>query len=146
MRITAALLSCALPLFASCVSHSVHRHSGSDSAQQARAAISHDVFFTFADPTNDDVTGLITACERLRELPGVVHLTTGRRDPLQTREINETSFDVALHVEFVNQSAYDSYGPHPTHQALVAEFVPKMSSVLVYDSLLRRPGPTRASR
>ena len=146
MRITAAILSCALALLPSCSSHSGHSHIGSRPAQQAQAAISHDVFFTFANPTNNDITGLITACERLRELPGVVHLTTGRRDPLQTREVNETSFDVALHVEFVNQSAYDSYGPHPTHQALVAEFVPKMSSVLVYDSLLRRPGPTRASR
>ncbi len=148
MRIQVALATCLLSLFASCASHNEHGAHGAhgDHDVSTRAGISHDVYFTFAEPTEDDITGLITACERLRELPGVVHLTAGRRDPMQGRDVNETSFHVALHVEFVNQTAYDEYGPHEIHQALVAEFVPKMSAVLVYDALLRTPGPTHASR
>ncbi|MEM8709406.1 MAG: Dabb family protein, partial [Planctomycetota bacterium] len=94
------------------------------------AAISHDVFFTFRDPATADVAGLVEACQALRALPGVVHLTAGRRDPAQTRDVNETSFHVALHVEFQDQAAYDAYGPHPTHQALVKEFVPQMETVV----------------
>jgi hypothetical protein len=145
MQIQAALAACALTLFASCASHSDHSPQAAQDVE-LRAGISHDVFFTFSEATEQDIAGLITACERLRELPGVVHLTTGRRDPSQTRDANETTFDVALHVEFVNQTAYDAYGPHPTHQALVTEFVPKLSGIVVYDALLRQPGPTRASR
>ena len=151
MQIQAALVTCALSLFASCASYGGHSGHGDHAPHAAHdaalgASISHDVFFTFTNPSDENIAGLIAACERLRELPGVVHLTTGRRDPLQTRDANNTEFHVALHVEFVNQTAYDAYGPHPTHQALVTEFVPKLSEIVVYDALLRQSGPTRASR
>lgn len=101
-----------------------------------QAAISHDVFFTFMDANEVDVQGLIAACERLREIPGVVHLTVGPRDLAQTRDVNEQFFHVALHVEFADQAAYDGYGPHSVHQALVTEFLPKTSAVVVYDALI----------
>ncbi|MFT7075458.1 MAG: hypothetical protein ACJA0P_001463 [Planctomycetota bacterium] len=102
----------------------------------ASATISHDVFFTFTEPTEAGIVGLIAACEKLSALPGVMHLTAGRRDPAQTGGANEQAFHVALHVEFSDQAAYDAYGPHPTHQALVKEFVPAMAAVIVYDALL----------
>lgn len=115
--------------------------AGSDSlragpAPLVQASISHDVFFTFTDPSDADVQGLIAACETLRRIPGVVHLTAGPRDGAQVRDVNEQSFHVALHVEFADQRAYDGYGPHPVHQALVTEFVPKTSAVVVYDALI----------
>lgn len=100
------------------------------------AEISHDVFFTFRAPTEEAIEGLIVACEELRVLPGVVHLTAGRRDPAQTRDVNDQTFHVALHVEFANQAAYDAYSPHPVHQALVKEFIPMTSAVVVYDALI----------
>ncbi|QDV06156.1 Stress responsive A/B Barrel Domain protein [Planctomycetes bacterium Poly30] len=100
------------------------------------ATISHDVFFTFREPTDASIDGLIAACEKLRILPGVMHLTAGRRDPAQTRDVNEQTFHVALHVEFEDQAAYDAYSPHPVHQALVKEFIPLTSAVVVYDALI----------
>ncbi len=134
MHIRSTVAALSLVALAACAS--------SPSAERPAAAlaaeISHDVFFTFSEPTGAAVEGLIAACERLRDLPGVVHLTAGPRDPSQTREVNETSFHVALHVEFANQASYDAYGPHPTHQALVSEFIPLTSAVVVYDALLRR--------
>ena len=98
--------------------------------------ISHDVYFTFTSPTDESCDALVTACALLRELPGVVHLVAGRRDESQTGGANETLYHVGLHVEFADQAAYDGYLPHATHQALVSEFIPQMSSVIVYDTLI----------
>ena len=148
MRTQAFLATCVLSALASCASSSEQRHAEQRHPEhitselhgphgaRAQPALSHDVFFTLSDESETTIAGLIAACESLRAIPGVVHLTTGRRDLQQTREMNETSFHVALHVEFVDQAAYDGYGPHPVHQALVTEYGPKFASVLVYDALL----------
>lgn len=102
------------------------------------ATISHDVFFTLPSFDGQVVDDLVAACEGLRAIPGVTHLTAGPRDEAQTGGANETSFAVALHVEFLDQAAYDGYLPHPVHQALVSEFLPKTSAIVVYDSLINR--------
>lgn len=114
--------------------------STTDSAPQMAdapaAQISHDVYFTFTAPTDEGCDALVAACARLRELPGVVYLVAGRRDESQTGDANETLYHVGLHVEFADQAAYDGYLPHATHQALVSEFIPQMSGVVVYDTLI----------
>lgn len=137
MKLLLPIACAVLGGLSSCASTDVALAGASNDWSAASAAsISHDVFFTFRDPATADVAGLVAACEALRTLPGVVHLTAGRRDPAQTRDVNEQAFHVALHVEFEDQAAYDAYGPHPTHQALVEEFVPQMSAVVVYDALI----------
>lgn len=132
--------SCGLALFSlgACATSSADevRKEAILVAPAPAAQISHDVFFTFREPTDASIQGLIEACETLRALPGVMHLTAGRRDPAQAREVNEQTFHVALHVEFADQAAYDTYSPHPIHQALVKEFIPLTSAVVVYDALI----------
>ena len=103
------------------------------------ARISHDVFFTFETPTDEGCDALVAACRRLSDLPGVVHLVAGRRDETQTRDVNEQAYHVGLHVEFEDQAAYDGYGPHPVHMALVDEFVSQMSASVVYDTRIAPP-------
>jgi hypothetical protein len=100
----------------------------------ASTRLSHDVYFVLSDPSAANQDALVAACERLREIPGVVHLTVGRRDESQTRDVNRTDYHVGLHVEFTGADAYDGYGPHPVHQALLEEFGPSFERVEVFDT------------
>lgn len=137
IRTTCALTLLLLsPLATGCRSTSC----GDGCAATAAATYSHDVFFRLEDPSR--APGLIAACERLRAIPGVVHLTVASRDEAQTRDVNETWFHVALHVEFDGAEAYAGYGPHPIHQKLLAAFGEGFERVAVYDGFLGAPsGP-----
>lgn len=131
MRTQLILLAAALaPTFgASCAST-----NDAPAPVEARATYTHDVFFRLQDTAMVD--GLAAACERLREIPGVVHLVVSRRDETQTREVNMDWFQLALHVEFENVAAYDGYGPHPVHQELLAKYGEAFERVEVFDGLM----------
>ncbi|MEM9382711.1 MAG: Dabb family protein [Planctomycetota bacterium] len=128
------LLAASLLALAACASP-----PSNGAPERPLARISHDVFFTFENPTDEECDALVEACRRLEAVPGVVHLVAGRRDETQAREVNEQAYHVGLHVEFEDQAAYDGYGPHPVHMALVDEFVPRMSAVVVYDTRIAPP-------
>ncbi len=100
------------------------------------ATLSHDVFFTLKPESVENAGRLANACMGLREIPGVTHLTAGVRDELQTRDVNNLDFHVALHVEFEDQAAYEGYGPHPVHQALLTNFSDMWQSVVVFDATI----------
>lgn len=101
---------------------------------EAPATYTHDVFFSMKDPAQLD--GLAEACERLREIPGVVRLVVSRRDETQSRRANMDWFQIALHVEFEDVAAYDGYGPHPLHQELIARFGRGFERVEVFDGVI----------
>lgn len=126
LLLAAALIS---PLGAGCAS--------TDAAPvtlEAPATYTHDVFFSMKDPAQLD--GLAEACERLREIPGVVRLVVSRRDETQSRRANMDWFQIALHVEFEDVAAYDGYGPHPLHQDLLARYGAGFERVEVFDGLI----------
>ena len=125
--------ACALLLLicAACASATT---TSSGATDLASTRISHDVYFVLTEPTDENCDALVTACMGLREVPGVVHLTVGRRDAAQTRDVNRTDYHVGLHVEFTGQAAYEGYEPHPVHQALLAEFGPMFDTVEVFDT------------
>ncbi len=100
----------------------------------APATYTHDVFFRMKDPA--EIDGLAAACERLREIPGVVRLVVSRRDETQSRSVNMDWFQLALHVEFADVAAYDGYGPHPMHQELLARYRANFERVEVFDALI----------
>ena len=128
-------IHCLLPLVAAaCAACASPRTS--DAPDLASTRLSHDVYFVLADPTPENCDALAAACERLREIPGVVHLTVGARDESQTRDVNRTDYHVGLHVEFTGAEAYEAYGPHPVHQALLEEFGPSFERVEVFDTLV----------
>lgn len=125
----AALL--AAPIFTSCQSTDANTLERLNSA-----TLSHDVFFTLKPESVENAGRLANACMGLSEIPGVTHLTAGLRDELQVRDVNDLDFHVALHVEFVDQAAYEGYGPHPVHQTLLTNFGDMFQSVVVYDATI----------
>ena len=131
MRTNLLLLAAALvtPLGAGCAST-----DAAPVALEAPATYTHDVFFRMKDPAQLD--GLAEACERLREIPGVVRLVVSRRDETQARSVNMDWFELALHVEFEDVAAYDGYGPHPLHQDLLARYGAGFERVEVFDGLI----------
>ena len=131
MRIQLLLLAAALApsLGAGCASTST-----AAAPLEASATYTHDVFFRMKDPAQ--VEGLAAACERLREIPGVVRLVIARRDETQTRPVNMDWFHLALHVEFEDVAAYEGYGPHTLHQELVTRYRAGFERVEVFDALM----------
>lgn len=131
MRLLSASLAATLLLTVGCAT------STTTVTPLAQPGISHDVFFTMQDGSDEVCDGLVAACERLAGIPGVQRVVVGRRDPSQTREVNDQNYHVGLHVEFVDQAAYDVYSPHPIHQALITDFGSGFKEVVVFDSLVQ---------
>ena len=65
-----------------------------------------------------------------------MRLVVSRRDETQARSVNMDWFELALHVEFEDVAAYDSYGPHPLHQELLARYRAGFERVEVFDGLI----------
>jgi len=112
--------------------------AGEAPAPKADGVIVHSVYFWLADTATDkDVAALVRDCrEMLGGMKCVQRVEAGT--PLGvTRGAVDGSYHVAVVVYFANKAAYDTYLPHPTHQALVKKHKPLWKKVLVYDILTR---------
>ena len=99
--------------------------------------LAHNVFFTLTDNSPAAVQALIDACKKYLTIqPGIVYFACGKRDAGLTREVNDTGFDVGLHVVFANRAAHDSYQADATHDRFVAENKPNWKRVQVFDTLV----------
>ena len=96
----------------------------------------HNVFFWLQEgAAPQDAQKLAQGCVRfLSDIPGIVRLTVGF--PAGTaRGVVDSSYGVALLVEFVDQQAHDVYQEHPDHLRFIAECSLLWSRVQVYDTL-----------
>ena len=101
--------------------------------------LSHDVYFTLHDPSPAACQALVDACyEQLATLPGVVFLAAGVRDRDRTRDVNDTDYDVSLHVHFADGAAHDAYQDAAAHRAFVEQHRETWRRVRVFDSTLDR--------
>jgi len=107
--------------------------SQQDNAALQGTQVLHDVFFTLEDSSPEACEALARACSTLGDIPGVLHVTAGVRDESQQRKVNRQDFHVGLHVEFASPEAYEAYGPHPVHQALVEAHRGNFKAVEVFD-------------
>ena len=72
--------------------------------------LSHDVYFTLAEPTTDNINALAAECrEYLSGHPGTVFFAAGPCNPDLDRPVNDRDFHVALHVVFESREAHDIY-------------------------------------
>lgn len=97
--------------------------------------ICHEVFFELTDPSDENVARLIRGCETLRGIPTVVSLATGARHPGLVRDVNQTDFQVGLHVTFENQADHDVYQEHAIHLAFIEAHKDMWASVRVFDNV-----------
>jgi hypothetical protein len=126
------LVVVSLALAVLCVAVSVSTPSGDASSNRAFA---HDVYFTLNESTPETRQQLVDACETLlRGHEGAIFFAAGTRATEMKRDVNDTGFDVSLHIYFRDEAAQEAYQTHARH----AEFIEKMKdnwkTVRVFDS------------
>ncbi len=94
-------------------------------------AIHHVVFCTLKDPAEADA--LVADCARtLAPIPSVRSYACGRH--LDTGRAGvDTAYDVAILIGFATPEDYQAYETHPGHVALVARWMPRLSSLTIRD-------------
>jgi quinol monooxygenase YgiN len=118
--------------------------AGQPAPADAKAApqIGHMVFFKLKDATPENKRKMVAACDKyLRNHEGVVYFSAGVRAEAFDREVNDTDWDVALHMVFTDKAAHDKYQDHPDHLKFIEENKDLWGKVRVFDSEITPPGP-----
>jgi hypothetical protein len=109
----------------------------SDAAEPAASVFAHDVYFTLRDSTPESRQALVAACRTyLGGHEGAVFFAVGTRATDKTRDVNDTDFDVSLHIYFRDQAAHDAYQGHPRHKEFIEKMGQEWKTVRVFDSLV----------
>lgn len=99
--------------------------------------LSHSVFFTLKDPSDENISKMISACEHyLTGHEGTIHFSTGRLASELQREVNDLDFHVSLNVFFESKAAHDVYQTHPRHLEFIEKHKEMWAGVRVFDSHL----------
>jgi hypothetical protein len=102
--------------------------------------LAHDVYFTLKDASPEAKQKLVEACRKhLAGHEGAVFFATGVRAEELAREVNDTGFDVSLHVYFRDKAAHDAYQEHPRHKQFIAEMNANWKTVRVFDTWVGHP-------
>jgi hypothetical protein len=106
-------------------------------AQDAKKALSHDVFFSLNDASPAARDALVAACKKyLTGHEGVVALSAGVLAAELDRPVNDRDFDVALHMVFDGKASHDRYQDAPRHKQFIEEQQKNWKKVRVFDSLV----------
>ena len=126
------LVAGSLALSALCVVAAV---ATSDGAGPAPTVLAHDVYFTLNDPSPEAREALVDACRQyLSGHDGTVYFAAGQRAEEKARDVNDTDFDVSLHVYFESDAAHDAYQQAPRHLEFIEKMKSNWKSVRVFDS------------
>lgn len=95
----------------------------------------HSVFFTLKEggAANREKFSAI-ARKHLASTPNVSCFAVGPRAEEFKRELNDQEFDVALTLVFKDKPAHDTYQTSAAHQAFIAEALPLVKKVRVFDA------------
>ena len=105
-----------------------------DEANALRGQVKHVVVLWLKKlGDKDGRRALVDGKEALRTIPGVVDVAVGEC-LTSDRKVVDSTYDVALVVTLKDEAALKAYGPHPTHQKLVADVIkPNVEKYVVYD-------------
>lgn len=99
--------------------------------------IGHMVYFKLKEQTPAARQKLIDACDRyLSKHEGTVFYAAGPIAKEFDRPVNDTDWDVALHLVFRDKAAHDVYQDHPDHIKFIDENKATWAKVRVFDSAL----------
>jgi hypothetical protein len=100
--------------------------------------LAHIVFFSLAEPNDENRAKLVEGCKKyLDKHDGVVYFGVGVNAPEYNREVNDRDYDVALHLVFETGKHQDAYQTHPRHVKFVEECQGLWKKVRVFDSRLK---------
>lgn len=103
-------------------------------ASVVRRMITHIVVFWVKPEVENARERLFAAArEHLTTIPGVQHFRYGASIPSE-RPVVDTSYTMAIAMDFASAADLDVYQQHPQHQAFLGQIVkPLVERVLVYD-------------
>ena len=105
-------------------------------AGEAERLLSHDVYFTLNDGSDEAKRKLVGECKKyLAKHPGVVFFAAGAREAQLERPVNDRDFDVALHIVFSTRADHDRYQTSEGHLRFIAENKANWKTVRVFDSV-----------
>jgi len=121
-----------LALVVSCLGVAV---APSDSGAPAGKVFAHNVYFALNDASPEAREALVEACEKyLSGHDGATFFAAGTRVQESKRDVNDTDFDVSLHIYFESAAAHAAYQEHPRHREFIAEMSANWKAVRVFDS------------
>jgi heme-degrading monooxygenase HmoA len=104
-------------------------------AEAPGRVFAHDVFFALKDSTPETRQALVDACQKyLDGHDGVTFFAAGTRATEMTRDVNDTDFDVSLHIYFESEAAHAAYQEHPRHKEFIEKMKDNWDAVRVFDS------------
>jgi alpha-L-fucosidase 2 len=109
-------------------------HTSSD-RKDSNMMLAHTVFFTLKDNSPQAKQKLTEACNKyLSGHEGTVFFAAGTLAEDLQREVNQTDFDVSLHLVFKTREDHDRYQTHERHLAFIEENKENWSQVRVFDT------------
>ncbi len=106
--------------------------------EPAGAVLAHDVYFTLNDASPEARKELVDACEKyLKGHEGTVFFAAGTRATEMGRDVNDTGFDVSLHVYFRDGAAHEAYQKNPRHLEFIEKMKANWKTVRVFDSWVK---------
>lgn len=98
----------------------------------------HNVYFSLKNPSPDTIQTLIDECTQyLSGQAGIVSFACGRLESELTREVNDTDFDVSLHILFETREAHDAYQNEEQHHIFIERNQASWANVRVFDSIIQ---------
>ncbi len=96
--------------------------------------VTHVIVVWLKNPGNEAARRRVIAeSGKLREIPGVKSVRAGSVIP-SSRQVVDSSFDVAIVMNFRSKADLDRYTTHPRHRALVQNVIrPLVDRYKVYD-------------
>jgi hypothetical protein len=95
----------------------------------------HNVYFTLVNSSPETRQALVDACRKyLSSHEGAVFFAAGTRATDKTRDVNDTDFDVSLHIYFRDVAAHDAYQENPRHKEFIERMGDNWKTVRVFDS------------
>ena len=97
--------------------------------------LSHMVYFTLKDSSDEACQTLIDACqELLKPHDGIQFFAAGRLAPEFERPVNVRDFHVALHVVFDTKDSHDVYQVSEKHLGFIERGKDNWDQVRVFDA------------
>ena len=107
--------------------------------KKEKMMLSHDVYFSLKDNSPAAKQKLVAACKKyLTGHEGEVFFGAGVLAESLKREVNDTSFDVALHIVFKDIESHDKYQVAKRHEEFIAENKDNWKKVRVFDSFVQK--------
>ena len=97
----------------------------------------HNVYFSLKNANEETIQTLIDECTTYLTIQdGIVSFACGQLEADLDREVNDTDFDVSLHILFATRAAHDAYQNEEQHHVFIERNQETWANVRVFDTIV----------